>query len=461
MTTAQSEPAASRPSIARHPAFPAVVALWFAALLGLGTMVVPVTLLEALVGATGLSAVVPGAQAPLGFTARGLIALCAAGAGAVGGLVLARKLSRLPQIRPMRIGGRAATGQDDQVAMRGPIRAHEELGSDGLPPAGLRRRTLTLIPDRGPSDFAAPAPVPGDTVRDSAAAEQAAAEFAAAPAAEFLDLGAMPEVLLEEPAPADVPPVQWRRDPDPVDTTRYARPALGEHSLQSTAAVAPPVADLTQDGPDLHELSLMNLAQRLALSLQQRRAMQATRPVPMPAAEPAPAAMREPPAQPAAALAEPAHPEEAAQAMAVYFSRPAAPVESPVADDLSSRLSALRTGEPDPGDEYDDRDGLENQPATFRVNLAAILNDEPIGPDGLDRFSDNPSLADLDDESLGESENVDDPAFAPLQVRNSPGAARPFDRPGGAPAAQSVHTPAVDDALRNALAKLQRLSGAA
>ncbi len=39
--------------ISSHPAFPAIVALWFAALLGLGTLILPVGLLERLAASRG------------------------------------------------------------------------------------------------------------------------------------------------------------------------------------------------------------------------------------------------------------------------------------------------------------------------------------------------------------------------------------------------------------------------
>ena len=66
---------AAKPPISLHPAFPAVVALWFAALLGLGSMVLPVALIDRVVAISGFSTLVPAAQPPLGFMARGLIAL--------------------------------------------------------------------------------------------------------------------------------------------------------------------------------------------------------------------------------------------------------------------------------------------------------------------------------------------------------------------------------------------------
>ena len=79
--------------ISAHPLFGAVVALWFAALLGLGSAVLPAGLFESLVNRSGLSAVLPSAAPPLGFTARMLIALAASGLGVIMGLVIARQIS--------------------------------------------------------------------------------------------------------------------------------------------------------------------------------------------------------------------------------------------------------------------------------------------------------------------------------------------------------------------------------
>ena len=48
MATIAQSSSASRPAkapISTHPAFPAIVALWFAALLGLGSLVLPVALI--------------------------------------------------------------------------------------------------------------------------------------------------------------------------------------------------------------------------------------------------------------------------------------------------------------------------------------------------------------------------------------------------------------------------------
>ena len=71
---------------------PAVLALWFALLLGLGSLLVPVASWEGVVAAGGIEAYLPQAAAPLGLTARLVIAAIAGLAGAIFGWLLGRWL---------------------------------------------------------------------------------------------------------------------------------------------------------------------------------------------------------------------------------------------------------------------------------------------------------------------------------------------------------------------------------
>ena len=80
MAITNRKPGKSKP-ISSHPLFPAVVALWFGALLGLGSLAIRPTLLEAVVLKTGLDLIIPAAAPPLGITARILIALFMASLG--------------------------------------------------------------------------------------------------------------------------------------------------------------------------------------------------------------------------------------------------------------------------------------------------------------------------------------------------------------------------------------------
>jgi hypothetical protein len=95
--------------ISAHPAFPAIVALWFAALLGLGSLVLPVALIERLVTFTHISSIVSAAQPPLGFTARAAIALAASITGALVGLWLARKVAAAAAPEPRARGFQLAS----------------------------------------------------------------------------------------------------------------------------------------------------------------------------------------------------------------------------------------------------------------------------------------------------------------------------------------------------------------
>lgn len=122
---AAEDRAVAKAPISRHPVFPAIVALWFAALLGLGCLVLPVVLLERLVETTGLASILPAATPPLGSTARLLIALAAAVLGAGLGLLIARQVAR----------AHAADFENNPApgsVNRRPISAHEELGDEGL-----------------------------------------------------------------------------------------------------------------------------------------------------------------------------------------------------------------------------------------------------------------------------------------------------------------------------------------
>ncbi|RKF22546.1 hypothetical protein D6851_04830 [Altericroceibacterium spongiae] len=144
MASNYSDKATGRPHrsapISAHPAFPAIVALWFAALLGLGSLVLPIGLFERVVSLTGLSSLVPQAAPPLGGTARFVIAFGAAIAGCLGGWLLGRHLST-------RSSGLAESHEDEGYgdgsiparrrdfannSERRPLSAREELGEAGL-----------------------------------------------------------------------------------------------------------------------------------------------------------------------------------------------------------------------------------------------------------------------------------------------------------------------------------------
>jgi hypothetical protein len=147
--------------ISTHPAFPAIVALWFAALLGFGSLVLPVALLERLVTVTGIASLIPSAAPPLGFTARIAIALSGSVAGALLGLLLARQVARAHAPEPK---GRSFISGETQP--RRPFSAHDELGEEGLEPANgplmtKKRRALAMTEDNRRSTYLPAIPLPG------------------------------------------------------------------------------------------------------------------------------------------------------------------------------------------------------------------------------------------------------------------------------------------------------------
>ncbi len=111
MTSNGKSASAQRASIAAHPLFPAIVALWFAALLGFGSLILP----EALFERFGI----------VDTSMRGAIALIAAVGGAGLGVVLARKVAAAPA--PARPRARSVAADSKR-----PILATEELGPEGF-----------------------------------------------------------------------------------------------------------------------------------------------------------------------------------------------------------------------------------------------------------------------------------------------------------------------------------------
>lgn len=178
MSKSKRKPATAKP-ITSNPLFPAVVALWFGALFGLGSLAVRPSLLENLVLGSHIDLIVPAAAPPLGITARILLALAMAALGAVLGIVLARRLAR-PKVEhyERKRGAKDLAAQSPRVRSRDahpdaparrPISAHEELGEErpaGTGPGMLanRRRALAIIDDEPEFVPHEMAPVPGPGV---------------------------------------------------------------------------------------------------------------------------------------------------------------------------------------------------------------------------------------------------------------------------------------------------------
>jgi hypothetical protein len=435
---------ASRPPISLHPAFPAVVALWFAALLGLGSMVLPVVLIERVVEITGFSALVPAAGPPLGMMARGLIALTAAVAGAAIGVIIARRVARGHDAgRPSRVA-KLAKGA------RRPIDVNEELGGEGLVNGfGLpvnRRRALAIAEDDRPSDFLYMAPLPGHDADDHALAfeERPAPAVAEEPfelshafedtaAADGPEVPDQAETTPDEDAsmtlqqefqpPSPEPRAESRQEFAPVRTRPYAEPlpfaapSLARRLEQDEVSTpeprpAPAIPEAYEPEPEpdaplqlapapvaepqavrddwssapVGEPGLVQLVQRLGASLERRREWLAT-------AAPAPAPVLAP-----AAGFEPAPAAEAAQAMAAYFGKPAGEVAGepqPAAfapAGLAPRPTLLGAWPAD--DDEDEADAMPSFTLPLRKAVApTIAFDEPEAPENDDDESYSSLLA--------------------------------------------------------------------
>jgi hypothetical protein len=169
------KPATQPTSIIRHPLFPAVVALWFGALFGLGSLAIRTGLIESFVIAAHIDTLVPATAPPLGITAKIVIALAMAVFGGLLGSKLARFITRPNPDAHQRKRGAASIAEADvrrrdahpDAPARRPISAHEEFGGEGIETETAaatipgRRRTLTI--DEGHSVFTVPemAPLPG------------------------------------------------------------------------------------------------------------------------------------------------------------------------------------------------------------------------------------------------------------------------------------------------------------
>jgi hypothetical protein len=399
-TTAESysvKRASAKAPISTHPAFPAIAALWFAALLGIGSLVLPVALIGRFVEISGLAKVFPSVAPPLGFTARAGIALVGAIAGSLTGLVLARKVA---ESHASEAPARAL--KFEQARECRPIQVHDELDEEGLgsvsgPPAPTKRRALAMAEDNARSTYLQTVPLPGMAAGATAAfAEpveapsplvEAPEEAEAEPLelAAFADLEALdeeeapetapddalealrsrihtpvePSLLQDQPMTTDRPgadiPEDFEPARDAADPLPFAPPSLrrgesvsfDEDEEVHTAAgeTSPPHLSIIEDSAEfedagddrpLAELGLVQLAARLGASLARRKVLLASPPS-------IPAAAQVPPL-PAAEDFEAAEAEDAARAIADFFGP--AQAAQPIADAFDGEPDAAAVAVP-------------------------------------------------------------------------------------------------------------------
>jgi hypothetical protein len=353
----QKRKPASKP-ITSHQLFPAVVALWFGALFGLGSLAVRPSLLESVVMASRIDLVIPAAAPPLGVTARILLALGLAAAGSAIGLIIARRLSRpKPEVRERK---RTKLADREEAAPRynhHPVadEAEDEMNGGIL---AQRRRALTIEHDE--EDFVPHemAPLPGGAPQ---ILDISKVGFEAPPAHMPLDLSDYQheparQEFQPQPVSAPVPqaePVAYVAPPAPAPLTEaaqrqiFGQPVNGDHidpNFVQAAGFKTTVFDTETPEP----LFPPRFAPSQAATAPEA-APEAAQVVPSFTVPPAPAveAFAVPPMEapaftaPEPAAAPVAEPEPAAPAP-VVVAAPAEPLPSPAGlgmTDLASRLA--------------------------------------------------------------------------------------------------------------------------
>ena len=258
--------------ITAHPLFPAVVALWFGALFGLGSLAVRPSLLEAAVIASRIDLLIPAAAPPLGVTARILVALGLSAVGSALGLMIARRITRPKvEVRQRKRTGvareeaelqyRARDAHPDAPARR-PISAHDELNTEDSPNGGVlagRRRALAVeLPEEAfvPHDMA---PLPGATpqifeigdLELGAGMADSSPQFAPRDEPAPLDLGSFAQpVEAESAVPVQSVALDWSAAPAaaafsaPMDLPAAMQAPDTRQQFQPPVADSAPPADL-------------------------------------------------------------------------------------------------------------------------------------------------------------------------------------------------------------------------
>ncbi|WP_298194903.1 hypothetical protein [Novosphingobium sp.] len=333
--------------VTAHRLFPAFAAVWFGALFGLGSFAIPSSLLGALVLKTGLPALVPAAAPPLGFTAHLLVAILLTGFGAALGLALALRLSPRGAAKAAPADAVVVAAAEPEADEAYKVRARDahpdapprrplvltEAFADPLvdepePAAPLLRRKPGLsdaepmsdggpwIPEFTPGGAGAPRPLDLSAL-DLAALDQAEPlpEPVEAPVVAELQVEALDDAEPAEPEPAPQPALLAA--PESLLETEAptpAAPALIAATPQlpaGFAAALPDVADGSWSpvaGAPLESLGLVQLIERLALAIAAQKAsnvavveahatMEAAA-EPQPQTQPAPQAQTEPEFEP-------------------------------------------------------------------------------------------------------------------------------------------------------------------
>ncbi len=250
-----------------HPWFTAIVALWFAALLGLSSLVLAPAMLERIVAASGIDGFIAAAAPPLGQTARLLVALGLAGLGGVLGLILGRFIAaRAKFTRP---GAREVV----HSAPEEPIGDEADTFGEDAPGLGLRNRLARLTGQGdGPRDFA---DLPKLRARDCH--PDAPGRKPLTPSDDLVadDLPADELVMAAQGVPASDEPLELELG----DALGFLAPFNGSDPVNGSDSVngSGPAPIPALAGARLDSLGVVQLTERLAIAMQARRERDARR----------------------------------------------------------------------------------------------------------------------------------------------------------------------------------------
>lgn len=228
--------------VSSHPLFPAIVALWFGALFGLGSLAVRPSLLESLVLSSHLDVILPMTAPPLGMTARILLALTMAVIGVAAGAIIARRIARPKPVARQRRRNTAASA--DKPRGFGATTLSEPLPSQPEPQAAPesvlsgRRRSLTVEEEEREDYRLRAAPLPGG-------------------APEIFDVT---QIDMTEPvAAAPVADPEPVAEAQPLELGGYAQPdqSVVAQSYHNVLAKADVAEDQAPDCLDLNEAAAM------------------------------------------------------------------------------------------------------------------------------------------------------------------------------------------------------------
>lgn len=222
-----------------------MVALWFGALFGLGSLAVRASLLESLILSLSLDVLVPAAAPPLGMKFRAILALLLAAIGVAVGAVVARRIARPKQSQTPRRRGVDLGRASRQAGATAGIEA-------GQTPA--RRRALAIEVDERPGQFYEEAPLPGGspyildvTQIDLAPAEEAQQSREAEPLAAEVDapLALDPFVVAERVHAEQAPQQPFAPAKDnSIEQALVAEPQAPQAERQEFRPVAPDPASV-------------------------------------------------------------------------------------------------------------------------------------------------------------------------------------------------------------------------